>query len=87
MGLAVLFNVHGHPSAGFMLDIGGARIDTDLFGELKVLGELYHPDLAIVCVGDGLFTMWPDDAALDCQWLGVSHAIPSRLQRCCIHLM
>lgn len=77
---AVHSNVHGHPAAGFMLDIGGVRIyasgDTDLFGELKVLGERYRPDMAIVCVGDGPFTMGPEDAARACQWLGVSHAMP-----------
>ena len=77
---AVHSNVHGHPAAGFMLDIGGVRVylsgDTDLFGELKVLGERYRPDLAIVCVGDGPFTMGPEDAARACQWLGVSHAMP-----------
>ena len=73
-------NVHGHPAAGFMLDIGGVRVyvsgDTDLFGELKVLGERYKPDLAMVCVGDGPFTMGPEDAARACQWLGVSQAMP-----------
>ena len=77
---AVHSNVHGHPAAGFMLDIGGVRVyisgDTDLFGELKVLGERYHPDMAVVCVGDGPFTMGPEDAARACQWLGVSHAMP-----------
>jgi L-ascorbate metabolism protein UlaG (beta-lactamase superfamily) len=77
---AVHSNIHGHPAAGFMLDIGGVRVyvsgDTDLFGELKVLGERYRPDLAFVCVGDGPFTMGPEDAARTCQWLGVSHAVP-----------
>jgi L-ascorbate metabolism protein UlaG (beta-lactamase superfamily) len=77
---AVHSNVHGYPAAGFMLDIGGVRVymsgDTDLFGELKVLGERYRPDLAMVCVGDGPFTMGPEDAARACQWLGVSHAMP-----------
>jgi L-ascorbate metabolism protein UlaG (beta-lactamase superfamily) len=77
---AVHSNVRGHPSAGFMLDIGGVRVyvsgDTDLFGELKVLGERYRPDLAVVCVGDGPFTMGPEDAARACQWLGVSQALP-----------
>jgi len=43
---------------------------------LKVLGERYRPDLAMVCVGDGPFTMGPEDAAQACRWLGVSHAMP-----------
>jgi L-ascorbate metabolism protein UlaG (beta-lactamase superfamily) len=70
----------GYPPAGFMLDIGGMRVylsgDTDLFGDMKMLGERYQPNLAIVCAGDGPFTMGPEDAARACQWLGVSHAIP-----------
>ncbi|HET7343436.1 MAG TPA: MBL fold metallo-hydrolase [Methylomirabilota bacterium] len=77
---AVHSNLHGFPSAGFMLDIGGMRVyisgDTDLYGDMKMLGERYQPNLGIVCVGDGGFTMGPEDAARACQWMGVSHAIP-----------
>lgn len=77
---AVHSNLHGFPAAGFMLDIGGVRVylsgDTDMFGDLKTLGERYQPNVAIICVGDGAFTMGPEDAARVCQWLGVSHAIP-----------
>ena len=77
---AVHSNLHGFPAAGYMVDIGGVRVylsgDTDLFGDMKTLGERYQPNLAIVCVGDGPFTMGPEEAAQACQWLGVSHAIP-----------
>jgi L-ascorbate metabolism protein UlaG (beta-lactamase superfamily) len=77
---AIHSNISGYPAAGFMLDIGGVRVylsgDTDLFGDMKTLGERYHPDLAIVCAGDGPFTMGPEDAARACQWIGVSQAIP-----------
>jgi len=63
-----------------MLDIGGMRVylsgDTDLYGDMKMLGERYRPNLACVCVGDGPYTMGPDDAALACKWMGVSQAIP-----------
>ncbi|HET9748405.1 MAG TPA: metal-dependent hydrolase, partial [Casimicrobiaceae bacterium] len=41
-----------------------------------LIGERYKPKLGIVCVGDGPFTMGPEDAALACQWTGVSQAIP-----------
>jgi L-ascorbate metabolism protein UlaG (beta-lactamase superfamily) len=77
---AVHSNLLGYPSAGFMLDMAGMRIyisgDTDLFGDMKTLGERYRPNLGIVCVGDGTFTMGPEDAARACQWVGVSQAIP-----------
>jgi len=70
----------GYPAAGFMLDIGGTRVyisgDTDLYGDMKMLGERYQPNIAIVCVGGGPNTMGPEEAARACQWLGVSHAIP-----------
>lgn len=77
---AVHSTLAAYPAAGFMLDIGGARVyisgDTDLFGDMKTLGERYQPNVAIVCVGNGPFTMGPEDAARACQWLGVQHAIP-----------
>jgi L-ascorbate metabolism protein UlaG (beta-lactamase superfamily) len=73
-------NLRGFPSAGFMLDIGGMRVylsgDTDLYGDMKLLGERYRPNLAVIGVGDGGFAMGPQDAARACQWIGVSHAIP-----------
>ncbi len=77
---AVHSTLAAFPAAGFMLDIGGTRVyisgDTDLYGDMKTIGERYQPNLAIVCVGDGPFTMGPEEAARACQWLGVSHAIP-----------
>ncbi len=52
---AVHSNLAGFPAAGFMLDIGGMRVylsgDTDLYGDMKTLGERYQANLAIVCVG------------------------------------
>ncbi len=77
---AVHSTLLAYPAAGFMLDIGGVRVylsgDTDLFGDIKTLGERYRPNVAVVCVGGGPVTMRPEDAATACQWLGVSHAIP-----------
>jgi L-ascorbate metabolism protein UlaG (beta-lactamase superfamily) len=77
---AVHSTLLAYPAVGFMLDIGGMRVyisgDTDLFGDMKMLGERYKPDLGLVCVGDGPYTMGPEDAALACKWMGVSHAIP-----------
>ncbi|MDW8468500.1 MAG: MBL fold metallo-hydrolase [Burkholderiales bacterium] len=77
---AVHSTLAAYPAAGFMLDIGGVRVyisgDTDLFGEMRTLGARYQPNLGIVCVGNGPFTMGPEEAARACQWLGVSHAIP-----------
>jgi L-ascorbate metabolism protein UlaG (beta-lactamase superfamily) len=77
---AVHSTFHAFPAAGFILDIGGTRVyisgDTDMFGDMKLMGERYQPNLAIVCVGQGPNTMGPEEAARACQWLGVTHAIP-----------
>jgi L-ascorbate metabolism protein UlaG (beta-lactamase superfamily) len=32
--------------------------------------------VALICAGDGPFTMGPEDAARACQMLGVAHAVP-----------
>ena len=77
---AVHSTLHAYPAAGYMLDIGGVRFyisgDTDLFGDMKTLGERYQPNVAVVCVGDGPYTMGPEEAARACQWMGVQHAVP-----------
>lgn len=77
---AVHSTLLAYPAVGFMVDIGGMRVyasgDTDLFGDMKMLGERYRPNLGIVCVGDGPYTMGPADAARACEWMRVSKAIP-----------
>jgi L-ascorbate metabolism protein UlaG (beta-lactamase superfamily) len=77
---AIHSNGLGFPAAGFVLDMGGVRIyasgDTDLYGDMRMIADRYHPDIALVCVGGGPFTMGPRDAALACQMTGVSQAVP-----------
>jgi len=46
-----------------------------LFGDMKLIAELYKPDLAMLPIGD-LFTMGPRDAAYAIRLLGVKHVIP-----------
>jgi L-ascorbate metabolism protein UlaG (beta-lactamase superfamily) len=70
----------GVPSIGFIIDLGGTRIyasgDTDLFGDMALIGTRYQPSLAIVSAGNGAFTMGPVPAASACKLVGASHAIP-----------
>ena len=77
---AIHSTLAGYPAAGFIFDIGGVRFyasgDTDLFGDMRLIGERYRPEVALICSGDGPFTMGPRDAALACQYLGVSRAFP-----------
>src|SRR5262245_19566775 len=49
--------------------------DTSLFGDMKLIGELYKPDIAFLPIGDR-FTMGPDTAAIAAKWLGVKQVVP-----------
>ena len=49
--------------------------DTAVFGDMKLIGELYKPDLAMLPIGDR-FTMGPREAAHAIGLLGVKHVIP-----------
>jgi L-ascorbate metabolism protein UlaG (beta-lactamase superfamily) len=49
--------------------------DTCIFGDMKLIGELYKPDLAMLPIGD-IFTMGPREAAHAIKLLGVKHVIP-----------
>ena len=77
---AVHSTTAGFPAAGFILDIAGTRVyasgDTDLFGEMAMIGERYRPHLAVFSAGNGPFTMGPDAAAQACKLIGAPHAIP-----------
>ena len=69
----------GEP-AGFVVELeNGRRIyhagDTDVFGDMRLIGELHHPDVAFLPIG-GHFTMGPREAALAVQLLGVKTVVP-----------
>ncbi|HEY2460871.1 MAG TPA: metal-dependent hydrolase [Candidatus Acidoferrum sp.] len=49
--------------------------DTTVFGDMKLIAELYKPDIAILPIGDH-FTMGPREAAYAIKLLGVKHIIP-----------
>lgn len=64
---------------GIVLDIGGVVIyhagDTALFSDMKLIGELYQPDIAILPVGDR-FTMGAEQASRAAEMIGPAVAIP-----------
>jgi len=69
----------GEP-AGFVVEVeNGFRFyhagDTNVFGDMRLIGELHRPDLAILPIG-GHYTMGPREAALAVELLGVSHVMP-----------
>ncbi len=72
---------YGGEAVGYLLEMeNGFRVyqsgDTAIFGDLRLYGELFKPDLAVLPIGD-LFTMDPRQAAYACEMLGVKMVIPS----------
>ncbi|MEZ5315820.1 MAG: metal-dependent hydrolase [Vicinamibacterales bacterium] len=49
--------------------------DTALFGDMKIIGEVYKPEIAFLPIGDH-YTMGPDTAAIAARWLGVRQVVP-----------
>jgi L-ascorbate metabolism protein UlaG (beta-lactamase superfamily) len=69
----------GEP-VGFVLQLeNGRRVyfagDTDVFGDMTLIGELHRPDVAFLPIG-GHFTMGPRGAAKAVELLGVSTVVP-----------
>lgn len=69
----------GEP-AGFVVKLESGQTiyfagDTALFSDMKLIGELYRPDIAFLPIGDR-FTMGPDTAAMAARWLGVKQVVP-----------
>ena len=64
---------------GLVVNIGGVTIyhcgDTALFSDMKLIGELYKPDVACIPIGDR-FTMGPEQATLAAEMIGAKVAIP-----------
>ena len=69
----------GEPADYVIRMLGGFTVyhagDTALFGDMKLIGELYKPDIAMLPIGD-LFTMGPREAAYAIRLLGVKHVVP-----------
>jgi L-ascorbate metabolism protein UlaG (beta-lactamase superfamily) len=49
--------------------------DTDVFSDMRLIGERYHPSLAFLPIG-GHYTMGPDGAAIAAELLGVEDVVP-----------
>ncbi|HKQ18790.1 MAG TPA: metal-dependent hydrolase [Candidatus Eisenbacteria bacterium] len=67
-------------ACGFVLEFeNGTRVyhagDTGIFGDMKLIGELYHPTVAVLPIGD-LYTMGPMEASAAAKMLGVKYVVP-----------
>lgn len=72
--------VYGGEACGYIIRLpGGFTVyhagDTALFGDMKLIGELYAPDVALLPIGDH-YTMGPREAAMAIRFLNVRHVIP-----------
>jgi L-ascorbate metabolism protein UlaG (beta-lactamase superfamily) len=69
----------GEP-AGYVVTLEDGRPiyysgDTCLFGDMRLIGEMYKPEIAFLPIGDR-FTMDPVAAARACEFLGVRQVVP-----------
>ena len=58
---------------GFKLYFSG---DTNVFGDMSLIGRIYSPDVAVLPIGDH-YTMGPQEAAVALELLGVPRCVPS----------
>src|SRR5262245_58109126 len=66
--------------AGFIIRMEGGPVvyfagDTALFGDMRLIGEFYKPEVAFLPIG-GHFTMDPEAAATASRFLGVKQVVP-----------
>ena len=69
----------GEP-AGFVVTVPDGRAfyhagDTNVFSDMALIKRLYHPELAMLPIGD-LYTMDPREAALACEFLAPKKVLP-----------
>jgi L-ascorbate metabolism protein UlaG (beta-lactamase superfamily) len=50
--------------------------DTNVFGDMALIGRIYDPDVAVLPIGDH-FTMGPEEAAIAAELVGAPRVIPS----------
>ena len=72
--------VYGGEPAGFIIAIARGPVlyhagDTSVFSDMKLIAELYAPELGMLPIG-GHFTMGPKEAALAVKYLGVTAVLP-----------
>lgn len=68
-----------HEGVGYVLHLDNNRIyvagDTCIFGDMRLIGDIYQPTLALLPIGDR-FTMGPLEASHAIRLLGVKKVVP-----------
>ena len=68
----------GNPCGILLKTVDGSiyhAADTGLFYDMKLIGEIYSPDVAVLPIGDH-FTMGPKEAFYATKLIGAKHVIP-----------
>ncbi len=72
--------IYGGEACGYVVEIPDGRRfyfagDTNVFSDMQLIEQLYHPELAFLPIGD-LYTMGPREAALACCLLKPKKVVP-----------
>jgi len=66
-------------SAGFVITMDAVTVyhagDTGLFSDMRLIGELYRPDIAFLPIG-GRYTMGPREAMMAAAFIGAKNVVP-----------
>jgi L-ascorbate metabolism protein UlaG (beta-lactamase superfamily) len=69
----------GGTAAGLIIGLDGIKVyhagDTGLFSDMKLISELYHPDVALLPIG-GRYTMGTAEAMMAANFIGAKIVIP-----------
>jgi len=69
----------GGAAAGYVIRMDGVSVyhagDTALFSDMKLIGDLYHPDIALLPIG-GRYTMGTREAMMAANFVGAKTVIP-----------
>jgi L-ascorbate metabolism protein UlaG (beta-lactamase superfamily) len=72
--------VYSGEPVGYVIEVeNGTKIyfagDTNVFGDMSLIGRIYSPDVAVLPIGDH-YTMGPREAAVAIELLGVIRVVP-----------
>ena len=72
--------VYTGESCGYVIELeDGSKVyfagDTNVFGDMSLIGRIYAPDVAVLPIGDH-YTMGPREAAVAVELLGVVRIVP-----------
>ncbi len=66
-------------AAGLVVSCDGATVylagDTNVFGDMALIGRIYEPDVAVLPIGDH-YTMGPREAAVAAELVGAPRVVP-----------